>query len=96
MEVLVQLEAKILQLVSLVKTLKDENNTLKEEILHLTSQVQAMENSLMAGRENATELAHERELATMIVGDLIKSIDMLDLSDHKNSVSVETASECER
>ena len=103
MEVFVQLEAKILQLVSLVKTLKDENTQLTEkscflaeEILSLKSQVEALENSLLAGNENAVELDHEREITKLIVMDLMKSMESLELSEQPAPAPADVASECER
>ena len=91
MEAFHVLEQKIAQLVEIIKELRAENMRLcednsqmmqekanvVEQMCQLKSQMEQMEHSILKGHQNIEELNQERELTKMVVGDLIKSIDIL-------------------
>lgn len=78
------LEVKVAKLIENLKGLRaeksclqEDNNKLSEQISQLKSQIELMEHSMLNGHQNIEELNQEHELAKMMVGDLIKNIDIL-------------------
>lgn len=77
MNVLKQLEEKLICLAELVKELKTENAKLAEENAQLSAQLVMLQNALKDDVKRIDELKHEKELTRLVVDDLIKSIDSL-------------------
>jgi len=71
------LEEKVVMLVNTVKSLKLENNDLKEQNLLLQEQLKALEGSLVSETKDLEELSQEKIMTKMAVDDLLKSIDEL-------------------
>lgn len=74
MEALSILEKKVSDLVELIKKLKEENAKLAEENLLLQEKIEALETSMLQGKEDDQQ---EKELAKAAIDSLIKSIDCL-------------------
>lgn len=85
MDMLQALEKKVVALVSLVNTLRQENGALKqdlsgfkEENKKLEKQVEMLESSVLKESSRLQEqLLKEKELTKTVVDDLIKNIDAL-------------------
>lgn len=77
MNILKQLEEKLLCLAELVKELKTENAKLAEENAQVSAQLVMLQNALKDDSERIDELKQEKELTRLVVDDLIKSIDSL-------------------
>ena len=77
MNVLKQLEEKLICLAELVKELKTENAKLAEENAQLSAQLVMLQNALKDDTRRIDELKQEKELTRIVVDDLIKSIDSL-------------------
>ncbi len=77
MNVLKQLEEKLICLAELVKELKTENAKLAEENAQLSAELVMLQNSLQEDVRRIDELKQEKELTRIVVDDLIKSIDSL-------------------
>ncbi len=71
------LEEKVIQLIEMIRILKDENVSLKNKNKDLQNQLKALEGSLVAETKDLEELSQEKMMTKMIVDDLIKSIDSL-------------------
>lgn len=71
------LEKKILSLVEMVKSEKEQSAKLAQEKAQLASRLEMLENSLLKGSQNIEELNQERVLTKMVVDELINSIDRL-------------------
>ena len=81
MEALHVLEQKIVQLIALVKDLKEQNSELQArnallegQSQELSKKVESLEVSMLSNKENFKE---EAELARLAVDELIKNIDSL-------------------
>ena len=77
MNMLKQLEEKLICLAELVKELKTENAKFAEENAQLTAQLVMLQNALKDDTRRLDELKQEKELTRVVVDDLIKSIDSL-------------------
>lgn len=77
MNVLKQLEEKLICLAELVKELKTENAKLAEENAQLSAQLSMLQNAFKDDSKRIDELKQEKELTRLVVDDLIKSIDSL-------------------
>jgi regulator of replication initiation timing len=77
MNVLKQLEEKLICLAELVKDLKTENAKLAEENAQLSAQLIMLQNALKDDSQRLDALKQEKELTRLVVDDLIKSIDSL-------------------
>lgn len=85
MEVLRVLEEKIAQLVEskkldreMLERLKSENESLRQDNLRLTSEIDRLENEALAMvSESTQELKQEREITKIAVDELIQNIDAL-------------------
>lgn len=71
------LEEKVVRLIEMVKSLKDENLTLKQKNKDLQSQLRAVEGSLVSETKDLEELSQEKMVAKMVVDNLLHSIDAL-------------------
>lgn len=77
MNILKQLEEKLICLAELVKDLKTENAKLAEENAQLSAQLIMLQNALKDDSQRLDALKQEKELTRLVVDDLIKSIDSL-------------------
>ena len=77
MNVLKQLEEKLICLAELVRELKTENAKLAEENAQLSAQLVMLQNALKDDTQRMDALKQEKELTRLVVDDLIKSIDSL-------------------
>lgn len=77
MNILKQLEEKLICLAELVKELKTENAKLAEENAQLSAQLIMLQNALKDDTQRIDELNEEKKLTRLVVDDLIKSIDSL-------------------
>lgn len=77
MNVLKQLEEKLICLAELVRELKTENAKLAEENAQLSAQLVMLQNALKDDTQRIDALKQEKELTRLVVDDLIKSIDSL-------------------
>lgn len=75
------LEEKVVNLVNLVKSLREENAELAHQNKDLHAQLKALEGSLVSETKDLEELSQEKIMTKMAVDDLLKSIDQL--IDHK-------------
>lgn len=71
------LEEKVIQLIDMIKILKDENGSLKNKNKDLLNQLKALEGSLVAETKGHEELSHEKMMAKIAVDNLLDSIDEL-------------------
>ena len=71
------LEEKVIQLIDMIKILKDENVSLKNKNKDLHSQLKSLEGSLVAETKGHEELSHEKMIAKIAVDNLLDSIDAL-------------------
>ncbi len=83
MEALSLLEKKITDLITAIKTLKKENAELVAQNKSLAKQFRDLEGSMVRTTDNVKELSQEKEVADLMVSDLIKSIDSLVKSDQR-------------
>ncbi len=77
MNMLKQLEEKLICLAELVRELKTENAKLAEENAQLSAQLVMLQNALKDDTQRIDQLKQEKELTRLVVDDLIKSIDSL-------------------
>ena len=77
MNMLKQLEEKLICLAELVRELKTENAKLAEENAQLSAQLIMLQNALKDDTQRIDALKQEKELTRLVVDDLIKSIDSL-------------------
>jgi uncharacterized coiled-coil DUF342 family protein len=80
LQALVDLRAlaeKIEQLIVLIKELRAENASLKQQYEQLQAKAESLESSMLAQITNIDELHQERALTKKMVDDLIKNIDSL-------------------
>ena len=71
------LEEKVVRLIDMIKTLKDENANLKQKHKDLQAQMRALEGSLVAETKDLEELSQEKVVTKMVVDNLLHSIDAL-------------------
>lgn len=71
------LEEKVVHLIALVKSLKEETAALKQKNKDLLGQLKALEGSLVAETKDLEELSQERVMAKMTVDNLLHSIEAL-------------------
>ena len=71
------LEEKVIRLIEMVKAVKDENLTLKQKNKDLTSQLRALEGSLVSETKDLEELSQEKMVTKMVLDNLLHSIDAL-------------------
>ncbi len=84
MEPLSVLEKKVALLVETIQKLKTENGHLAEENMRLTSRLALAEDAVQRDAQRFQEIDQEKLLTTMVVDDLIKSIE--EVVDGKGSV----------
>lgn len=75
------LEARIAHFISLFKSLKAENLSLKNQVDELKLSIEHMQNTLLSQGKNAADLSEQQELADMALSDLIKSLDFLEQAE---------------
>lgn len=83
MEALSLLENKIIDLVTIIKKLKQDNVELAAENKQLAKKVNDLQDSVSTSTCSIKELNQEKEVADLMVTDLIKSIDSLVQSEQK-------------
>lgn len=71
------LEEKVVQLIDMIKFLKDENASLKLKNKDLSGQLKALEGSLVSETKDLEELSQEKMMTKMVVDNLLHSIDAL-------------------
>lgn len=71
------LEEKVIRLIEMVKSLKDENLTLKQKNKDLQAQLRAVEGSLVSETKDLEELSQEKMVTQMVLDNLLHSIDAL-------------------
>ena len=71
------LEEKVVQLIEMIKLLKDENASLKQKNKDLHGQIKALEGSMVLETKNLEELSQEKVVTKMVVDNLLHSIDAL-------------------
>lgn len=84
MDIIRLLEDKIVALLELIKSLKEENSCLKaqasgneQEIAKLKQQLEMLERSMLSESHQLQELNKEKELTKNAVDELIRNIDAL-------------------
>lgn len=93
MSLLQSLEKKIVSLIELITTLKEENSRLKKDVSCLEEdnkkfkkQVEMLESSMLKENNRLHEqLQKEKELTKTVVDDLIKNIDAIVGSENQPS-----------
>ena len=71
------LEEKVVQLIEIMKLLKEENLSLKEKNKDLQGQLRALEGSLVSETRDLEELSQEKMMTKMVVDNLLSSIEKL-------------------
>lgn len=71
------LEEKVVRLIEMVKTSKDELLVLKQKNKDLHAQLRALEDSLVLETKDLEELSQEKMATKMVVDNLLHSIDAL-------------------
>ena len=71
------LEEKVVRLIEMVKTLKDDNSALRQKNKDLNNQLKAIESSLVAETKDLEELSQEKMVTKMVLDNLLHSIDAL-------------------
>ena len=71
------LEEKVIRLIEMVKSLKDENLAMKQKVKELQAQLRAVEGSLVSETKDLEELSQEKMVTQMVLDNLLHSIDAL-------------------
>jgi len=72
---LTTLEEKVIQLIEIMKMLKEENLSLKDKNKDLQGQLKALEGSLVSETRDLEELSQEKMMTKMVVDNLLLLIE---------------------